>query len=103
MWVLSRAHLYTEVYPKLYWGLGRIKESYKIRLRENAVPYAVSAPRRAPLPLQKKKVKMELKHLEDLDVIHQVRTPTDWCAPIAVVPKEKKRRYPVVCRPDKAG
>ena len=54
MWVLSRAHLYTEVYPKLYWGLGRIKESYKIRLRENAVPYAVSAPRRAPLPLQKK-------------------------------------------------
>ena len=51
----------------------------------------------------RKKVKMELKHLEDLDVIHQVRTPTDWCAPIAVVPKEKKRRYPVVCRPDKAG
>ena len=33
---------------------------------------------------------MELKRLEDLDVIHQVRTPTDWCAPIAVVPKENK-------------
>ena len=66
-----------------------MKESYKIKLRENAIPYAVSAPRRVPLPLQTK-VKTELERLKDLDVIRPVTTPTDWCAPIVVVPKEKK-------------
>ena len=87
--VQSTSINYREVYPKLYSGLGRMKESYKIRLRENAIPYAVSAPRRVPLPLQTK-VKMELERLQDLDVIRPVTTPTDWCAPIVVVPNEKK-------------
>ena len=66
-------------------------ESYKIRLRENAMLYAVSAPRRVPLPLQKKKkkVKMELKRLEDLDLIRLVCTDSR-CA------KREQRRYPVV-------
>ena len=50
-----------------------MKEGYKIRLRENAVPYAVSAQRRVPLPLQVK-VKAELKHLEDWEVICLVCT-----------------------------
>ena len=79
--VQSTSINYREVYPKLYSGLGRMKESYKIRLRENAIPYAVSAPRRVPLPLQTK-VKMELERVQDLDVIRPVTTPTDWCAPI---------------------
>ena len=79
--VQSTSVNYREVYPKLYSGLGRMKESYKIRLREYAIPYAVSAPRRVPLLLQTK-VKMELEHLQDLDVIRQLTRPTDWCAPI---------------------
>ena len=48
-----------------------MKESYKIRLRENAIPYAVSAPRRVPLPLQTE-VKTELERLQGLDVIRPV-------------------------------
>ena len=52
--VQSTSINYREVYTKLYSGLGRMMESYKIRLRENAMPYAVSAPRRVPLPLQTK-------------------------------------------------
>ena len=33
---------------------------------------------------------MELERLQDLDVIRPVTTPTDWCAPIVFVHKEKK-------------
>ena len=69
--VQSTSVNYREVYLKLYSGLDRMKESYKIRLRENDIPYAVSAPRRVPLPLQTK-VKMELERLQDLDVIRPV-------------------------------
>ena len=54
--VQSTSINYREVYTKLYSGLGRMMESYKIRLRvrENAMPYAFSAPRRVPLPSQTK-------------------------------------------------
>ncbi|KAK7111283.1 hypothetical protein V1264_010944 [Littorina saxatilis] len=55
-------------------------------MRNEAVPYAVSTSRRIPLPMQQK-VKQELKPLEDLENIRQVTTPTEWCAPIVVVPK----------------
>ena len=64
-----------------------MKESYKIKLKENAIPYAVSAPRRVPLPLQTK-VKKGFERLQDLDEIRPVTTPTDWCASIVVVPKK---------------
>ncbi|XP_041370035.1 uncharacterized protein K02A2.6-like [Gigantopelta aegis] len=36
------------------------------------------------------RVKKELNRLEELDVIRPVTTPSDWCASIVVVPKEKK-------------
>ena len=52
--VQSTSMNYTEVYPKLYCGLGRIKESYKIRLRENAMPYAVCSEACATSIVEKK-------------------------------------------------
>ncbi|KAK7114087.1 hypothetical protein V1264_000209 [Littorina saxatilis] len=73
-------------FPKLFEGLGKLGHTYKIAMKENAIPYAVSAPRRIPLPMQQK-VKNKLKRLEELDVIRPVTTPTEWCAPIVVVPK----------------
>ncbi|KAK7096429.1 hypothetical protein V1264_005727 [Littorina saxatilis] len=73
-------------YPKLFEGLGKIQNSYKIRLKENSVPFAVSTPRRLALPL-KGKVKAELEKLEKQEVIRPVTQPTDWCAPIVAVPK----------------
>lgn len=76
-----------EAHPKLFTGLGKVRETYTIRLKENAVPYAVSAPRRVPLPMQQR-VQEELKRLQNLEVIRPVTTPTDWCAPIVVVPKD---------------
>ena len=63
-----------------------MKNVYTIRLQENAQPFAISTPRRLPLPM-KEKVQEELKKLEELDIIRPVETPTDWCAPIVAVPK----------------
>ena len=34
------------------------------------------------------KVKEELLRLKELDVIEETKMPTDWCAPIVVVPKD---------------
>jgi hypothetical protein len=77
-------------FPGLFSGLGKMPEPYKIRLGENAQPYAVSYPRRVPLPLMPK-VKVELERLEKLGVIRPVSKPTEWCAPIVVVPKSSEQ------------
>ena len=85
-----------ESYPQLFEGLGELETSYKIELQANAEPYAVQYPRRVAVPLlpkvQKKSgVKKELDRLETLGVIKRVTEPTEWCAPIVVVPKENDK------------
>lgn len=77
-------------FPSLFSGLGRLKNIYKISLKADAKPYAVATPRRLALPL-KEKVKAELESLEQLDVIRPLTQPTDWCAPIVVVPKPNNK------------
>ena len=64
-------------YPELFSGLGEMPVPYTITLREDAKPYAVSAPCRVPLPLMDK-VKEELNRLESLEVIKRVTEPSDW-------------------------
>ena len=62
---------------------------YEIKLKDGAEPYAVHTPRRVPhhiLP----KLEAELKRLQDLDVISPITKPTEWCAPIVVVPKANR-------------
>jgi len=73
-------------YPQLFTGLGSLKKPYNIQLDSDARPFAVSAPRRVALPLMDK-VKAELDRLQELNVIEPVTVPTEWCAPIVVVPK----------------
>ena len=75
-----------EQFPQLFKGLGTMPESYKIKLKDDAVPFAVVTPRRMSLPLMPK-VKEELQRLEKLNVIKKVDEPTPWCAPIVPVPK----------------
>ena len=41
-------------YPGLWRGLGDTGQSYEIKLKDNAKPFALSAPRRVPLPYQNK-------------------------------------------------
>lgn len=73
-------------FPKVFTGLGRLEGDYRIRLREDAVPYALTTPRRVPIPLTEK-VKEELKRMEEMGVISRIEKPTEWCAGIVVVPK----------------
>lgn len=77
---------YKAMFPKVFSGLGKLEGSYKIKLSEGAVPYALSAPRRVPLPLVEK-VKLELHRMEEMGVIRRIEEPTPWCAGMVVVPK----------------
>ena len=73
-------------YPNLFTGLGRLKDSYKIKLTQGAEPFALSVPRRIAIPLLPK-VKEELQQMTKLGVISKVTEPTEWCAGMVVVPK----------------
>lgn len=74
--------------PKLFVGLGRMRGDYNIQLREGAVPFALSTPRRVSIPLLET-VRQELQRMEDTGVIRRVEAPTDWCAGMVVVAKPK--------------
>ena len=73
-------------FPKLFGGLGRLEEEYKIVLRDDATPYALSTPHRIAIPLLPK-VKAELERMEQMGVVSRVREPTEWCSGMVVVPK----------------
>ena len=70
-------------HPKLFTGLGQMKDSYTITLKEDAKPFAISVPRKVPLPLYRK-TKDELDRMLETGVISPVDQPTDWCAPMVV-------------------
>lgn len=73
-------------FPELFRGLGRIEGCYEIKLKADSVPFAISAPRRIPIPLLKK-TENEIKSMVSTGIIVPVTKPTEWCAPIVVVPK----------------
>ena len=79
-----------EEFPQLFQGLGKLEGEYEIKLKENATPFALSTPRRVPLPLMKE-VETKLERMLKEGVISQVETPTDWCSGIVVVPKSGGR------------
>ena len=73
-------------FPKLFTGLGCLTEEYEIQLSKDAVPHALTIPRRVPLPLMEP-VKSELQRMEREGIITKVEGPTNWCAGMVVVPK----------------
>ncbi|XP_035711740.1 uncharacterized protein LOC118437070 [Folsomia candida] len=84
------AHFEKE-FPMLFSGLGKIDHPYTIKLKPDAVPYAIHCPRRVPLPLMDKlKGKIE-EFLRD-DIIESVDEPTEWCAPVVMAPKSNGDR-----------
>ncbi|KAF7216671.1 putative LOC107394635-like protein [Nothobranchius furzeri] len=90
----EKCHQYKAMFPKVFTGLGKLEGAYKIKLKEGAVPYALSAPRRVPLPM-KEQVKQELDRMEAMGVIRRIKEPTAWCAGMVVVPKPNKK--PRIC------
>jgi len=75
-------------FPEVFKGLGKLKDSYKIKLKDDATPFALTTQRRVPIPLLPK-VKEELRRMENLGVITRIDEPTNWCAGMVVVPKQK--------------
>ena len=55
-------------HPQLFTGLGQVKDSYTIALKEDAKPLAISVPRKVPLPLYQK-TKEELDRMLETGVI----------------------------------
>ena len=75
-----------EQFPELFKGLGKLRDDYKIKLREGATPFALTTPRRVPIPLLPK-VKEELQRMESMGVITRIEEPTEWRVGMVVVPK----------------
>lgn len=69
-------------YPKLFIGLGVMKEKYAIKLKDDAKPFALSV----PMPLYEI-TKSEIERMLKGGVISPVDNPTEWCAPMVVTPK----------------
>ena len=77
---------FRSTYADVFTGLGKLKGEYKIKLKDNAPPYALSAPRRVAIPLRAK-VKEELDRMEKMEVIARVEEPTEWCAGMVPIVK----------------
>lgn len=71
------------LYTRVFAGLGCLQGTYKIKLTEDAKPYALSLPCRVPIPFIDK-VKKELQRMEALGVIAPIDEPKEWCAGIVV-------------------
>ena len=73
-------------YPSLFKGLGELEGEYRFHLILEPTPFALTVPRKVPLPLLGK-TKAELNRMLEIGVISLVHEPTQWCAPMVVVPK----------------
>ena len=62
-------------------------EKFVISLIEGAEPFCVKAPRSIPFAYRER-LKKELDLLQQQGIITPVSTPTEWCAPIVVIPKK---------------
>ena len=74
-------------FPKVFSGLGTFGDGYEIKLKDDASPYALHAPRNIPIALRAR-VKDELNRMEKMGVIRKISKPTEWCAGMVVVPKK---------------
>lgn len=60
------------------------RQPYSINVQGYAIPYAITMPRSITIPLRNA-VKQEL--MQAKGVIESVNEPTEWCAPLVIVPK----------------
>ena len=77
-------------FPQLFSGLGQLQGEYDIKLNSNATPFALSTPRRIPLPLMDQ-VKAELTRMEKQQIISKVEGPQTGAQGMVMVPKPNKK------------
>ena len=76
-----------EQYPKVFKGIGRLKNTQiKLHIDKDITP-VVQPCRRIPLAMRQK-VKDELDRLERADIIEKVYGPTEWVSPIVLQTKK---------------
>ena len=74
-------------YEKIFHGLGTLPEVFTIHMKEDAIPYNISTPRRVPVGLREQ-VQGELFRMKELGVISPIEKSTVWCAGMVVAPKK---------------
>ena len=62
-----------------------MKDEYTIKLKDDAKPFALTVPRKVPMPLYEE-TKHEIERMLKSGVISPVDHPTDWCVPMVVTP-----------------
>ena len=73
-------------YSDVFTGIGKLK-NFKVHLHiDPSVKPVVQPTRRIPFAIRNR-VEVELKHLEDSDIIEPTTGPTPWVSPIVVFPK----------------
>ena len=76
-----------EQYPRLFQGIGKLKDvEIKLHIDKQVKPVAQPA-RRIPFHLRQQ-VEKQLKLLEQQGIIEQVEGPTPWVSPLVVIPKK---------------
>ncbi|GBN54663.1 hypothetical protein AVEN_13832-1 [Araneus ventricosus] len=63
-----------------------MKGFYSIKLKPGAIPFAMTSPRRVPIPLLKP-TKAELERMVVEKVITPILKLAEWCAPVVIAPK----------------
>ena len=92
--VTEQSQSVLDQFPSVFNNLGKIRGDYTITLQDGAKPFALTTPRRVPIPLLKP-VREELKRMENMGVISPIKEPTDWCA--GMVPVKKKNGQVRIC------
>ena len=83
---IDRKALLKTKFPKVFQGLGKLKEyQLKLHIDRNVQPFALPV-RRIPFS-RSAKVTEKLEELLELDVIEKVEGPTSWVNPLVVVEK----------------
>ena len=62
----------------------------RILLREDAVPFALTAPRHIPFAWRDQ-VKSQLEEMVQKGIIKEVKEPTEWCHPMLIRPKKDSK------------
>ena len=68
-------------YPKLFTGLGIMKEEYIIKLKDDVTPFTLIVPKKVPMSLYAE-TKCEIDRMLKSTVISPVDSPTKWCTPM---------------------
>ena len=66
-----------EQYPTIVSGLDKLEEESYISLKEDAKPFALTVPRKVPLPLLSE-TKQEIDRMLELGAIRPVQEGTEW-------------------------